>query len=88
MKRTGTTLEQPRHQCQWGSCRRSRQMTPGIVFFPTCREKRGYRFVPVQEAMRHPAYQELDRSLTPFGESHWSRLRRSRQLEPAAQASL
>ena len=42
--------------------------------------ERGYRFISLEEALRDPAYQEPDHSLAPTGDSHWLRLRRSRQL--------
>jgi peptidoglycan-N-acetylglucosamine deacetylase len=44
-------------------------------------EARGYRFISVDQALADPAYQEPDPSLTPFGESQWLRLRRSRMLQ-------
>lgn len=43
--------------------------------------KRGYRFVTLDEALRDPAYEETDLSVSPIGISHWLRLRRSRELE-------
>jgi len=42
--------------------------------------ERGYRFISLSEALEDPAYQEEDRSLVPTGDSHWLRLRRSREL--------
>ncbi len=41
---------------------------------------RGYEFVTLAEALADPAYHEADPSLSPTGDSHWLRLRRSRQL--------
>lgn len=41
-------------------------------------EGRGYQFVTWREALADPAFQERDESLSPIGETHWVRLRRSR----------
>ena len=43
-------------------------------------EDRGYRFIPLDEALADPAYAEPDPSLSPTGDSLWLRLRRSRTL--------
>ncbi len=44
-------------------------------------EQRGYRFIDLDEALSDPAYEEADLSTSPTGDSHWLRLRRSRELE-------
>ncbi|MFT4703816.1 MAG: peptidoglycan/xylan/chitin deacetylase (PgdA/CDA1 family) [Bradymonadia bacterium] len=41
---------------------------------------RGYEFISVAEALADPAYAEYDASISPTGDSHWLRLRRSRTL--------
>jgi peptidoglycan/xylan/chitin deacetylase (PgdA/CDA1 family) len=43
-------------------------------------ERRGYRFVPLEQALADPAYALEDRSTAPTGDSHWLRLLRSRKL--------
>lgn len=43
-------------------------------------EERGYRFVPLSEALSDPAYHEPNESVTPMGDSLWLQLRRSRQI--------
>ena len=42
---------------------------------------RGYRFVSLADAISDPAYKEPDNSVSPTGDSHWRRLRRSRSIE-------
>ena len=43
-------------------------------------ERRGYRFVPLAEALADPVFEEPDRSTSHQGQSHWVRLQRSRHL--------
>jgi peptidoglycan/xylan/chitin deacetylase (PgdA/CDA1 family) len=45
---------------------------------------RGYRFISLSEALADPAYQEVDRSHSPTGDSWWLRLKRSRSLAASA----
>lgn len=43
-------------------------------------ERRGYRFISLEEALADPAYHEVDFTTWPDEDSHWRRLRRSRAL--------
>lgn len=43
-------------------------------------QRRGYRFISLEQALADPAYALEDRSTAPTGDSHWLRLLRTRKL--------